>query len=104
MAAGRGRSASITLMRHAISHLAITGGMAASDGVIQQVLGHGIAAKLSQRLGEGMLNGLLTAPPGSRRHRCDAAIAIHGAARRSLASREGICCGSENGGRVFCSD
>ncbi|MCX7321346.1 MAG: DUF697 domain-containing protein, partial [Hyphomicrobiales bacterium] len=47
----------IALMRHAISHLAITGGMAASDSMIQQVLGHGIAAKLSQRLGEGILNG-----------------------------------------------
>lgn len=54
----------ITLMRHAISHLAITGGMAASDSMIQQVLGHGIAAKLSQRLGEGVLNGLLTARLG----------------------------------------
>ena len=28
------------------------------------MLGHGIAAKLSQRLGEGMLNGLLTARLG----------------------------------------
>lgn len=54
----------ITLMRHAVSHLAITGGMAASDSMIQQVLGHGIAAKLSQRLGEGILNGLLTARLG----------------------------------------
>src|SRR5947199_1179750 len=50
----------IRLMRHVIAHLAITGGMAASDGLVQQVLGHGIAAKLSQRLGEGVLNGLLT--------------------------------------------
>jgi putative membrane protein len=54
----------IRLMRHVIAHLAITGGMAASDSLIQQVLGHGIAAKLSQRLGEGMLNGLLTARLG----------------------------------------
>jgi putative membrane protein len=52
------------LMRHVIGHAAITGGMAASDGLIQQVLGHGIAAKLSQRLGEGVLNGLLTARLG----------------------------------------
>ena len=52
------------LMRHVIAHVAITGGMAASDGLIQQVLGHGIAAKLSQRLGEGVLNGLLTARLG----------------------------------------
>ena len=54
----------ISLLRHVIAHLAITGGMAASDSVIQQVLGHGIAAKLSQRLGEGVLNGLLTARLG----------------------------------------
>jgi putative membrane protein len=54
----------IALLRHAIGHLAITGGMAASDSMIQQVLGHGIAAKLSQRLGEGILNGLLTARLG----------------------------------------
>jgi len=54
----------IRLMRQVIAHLAITGGMAASDSIIQQVLGHGIAAKLSQRLGEGVLNGLLTARLG----------------------------------------
>jgi putative membrane protein len=54
----------ITLMRHAVSHLALTGGMAASDSLIQQVIGHGLAAKLSARLGEGVLNGLLTARLG----------------------------------------
>jgi putative membrane protein len=54
----------VRLMRHVIAHVAITGGMAASDGMIQQVLGHGLAAKLSQRLGEGILNGLLTARLG----------------------------------------
>ena len=52
------------LIRLAISHLAVTGGMAASDSLIQQVLGHGVAAKLSARLGEGVLNGLLTARLG----------------------------------------
>jgi putative membrane protein len=54
----------IRLMRHVIAHVAITGGMAASDSLVQQVLGHGLAAKLSQRLGEGVLNGLLTARLG----------------------------------------
>jgi putative membrane protein len=54
----------IALLRHVIAHVAITGGMAASDSLIQQVLGHGLAAKLSQRLGEGILNGLLTARLG----------------------------------------
>ncbi|MFH1346027.1 MAG: TIGR01620 family protein [Pseudomonadota bacterium] len=52
------------LMRQVIAHLAITGGMAMGDSLIQQMLGHGIAAKLSQRLGEGVLNGLLTARLG----------------------------------------
>jgi putative membrane protein len=54
----------IRLLRHVIAHLAITGGMAASDSLVQQMLGHGVAAKLSQRLGEGVLNGLLTARLG----------------------------------------
>jgi putative membrane protein len=52
------------LMRYAISHIALTGGMAASDSLIQQMLGHGLAAKLSAKLGEGVLNGLLTARLG----------------------------------------
>jgi putative membrane protein len=54
----------IKLMRHAVSHVALTGGMAASDSLIQQMIGHGVAAKLSARLGEGVLNGLLTARLG----------------------------------------
>jgi putative membrane protein len=54
----------LKLMRQAVSHLALTGGMAASDSLIQQVIGHGLAAKLSARLGEGVLNGLLTARLG----------------------------------------
>lgn len=52
------------LMRHVISHLALTGGMAIGDSIVQQVLGHGLAAKLSAKLGEGVLNGLLTARLG----------------------------------------
>jgi putative membrane protein len=51
----------IRLMREVIAHLVLTGGMAAGDSLIQQVMGHGIAAKVSVRLGEGVLNGLLTA-------------------------------------------
>ena len=59
-----GTLALLRLMRQAITHLALTGGMAASDSLIQQVIGHGLAAKLSARLGEGVLNGLLTARLG----------------------------------------
>jgi putative membrane protein len=54
----------IKLFRHVLAHLALTGGMAASDSLVQQLLGHGIAAKLSTRLGEGVINGLLTARLG----------------------------------------
>lgn len=54
----------IRLTRAAITHLAVTGGMAAGDSIIQQFLGHGIAARLSARLGEGVINGLLTARIG----------------------------------------
>jgi putative membrane protein len=54
----------IKLMRQTVTHLAVTGGMAAGDGLIQQMVGHGVAAKLSTRLGEGVLNGLLTARLG----------------------------------------
>jgi putative membrane protein len=54
----------IRLMREVIAHMVLTGGMAAGDSLIQQVLGHGIAAKVSVRLGEGVLNGLLTARLG----------------------------------------
>jgi putative membrane protein len=52
------------LVRLVVIHLAMTGGLATSDNLIQQMLGHGIAAKLSARLGEGVLNGLLTARLG----------------------------------------
>ena len=52
------------LFRQVLSHLAITGGIAVTDSVLQQVIGHGLAARLSARLGEGMLNGLLTARLG----------------------------------------
>jgi putative membrane protein len=54
----------LRLTRRAIGHLAITGGMAAGESLFQQVLGHGIAARISTRLGEGVINGILTARIG----------------------------------------
>lgn len=54
----------LRLARRAISHLAVTGGMAAGESLFQQVLGHGVAARLSTRLGEGVINGILTARIG----------------------------------------
>lgn len=54
----------LKLARSVGAHLAVTGGMALGDSLLQQVVGHGIAAKLSTRLGEGVLNGLLTTRVG----------------------------------------
>lgn len=59
-----GRLGLLRLMRDVIGHLAVTGSIAVGDGLAQQVLGHGLAAKLSKRLGEGVINGLLTARIG----------------------------------------
>ncbi|WP_075215615.1 YcjF family protein [Mongoliimonas terrestris] len=54
----------LSLTRHVVTHLAVTGGMAIGDGLVQQIVGHGLAARLSARLGEGVVNGLLTARVG----------------------------------------
>lgn len=54
----------IRLAQETVGHLAITGGMAAGDSIVQQLLGHGVAARLSARLGEGVVNGMLTARVG----------------------------------------
>jgi putative membrane protein len=54
----------LRLTRAAVTHLAVTGGIAAGDSLVQQILGHGLAARLSARLGEGVINGLLTARVG----------------------------------------
>lgn len=54
----------LRLARSVMAHLAITGGMAVGDSLVQQALGHGLAAKLSARLGEGVLNGLMSARIG----------------------------------------
>ncbi len=47
-----------------LSHLAITGGVALGDSVVQQLLGHSMAAKVSARLGEGLVNGLMSVRVG----------------------------------------
>ena len=38
--------------------------MAVGDSLLQQFVGHGIASRISARMGEGVLNGLLTARVG----------------------------------------
>jgi putative membrane protein len=51
----------LRLAKAAFNHLAVTGGMAVGDSLMQQVLGLGLAARISAKLGEGVLNGLMTA-------------------------------------------
>lgn len=54
----------VKLAKAVVAHLAVTGGMAAGDSFVNEMLGHGIAARLSARLGEGVINGLMTARVG----------------------------------------
>ena len=54
----------VRLIRHVLMQLVASGGLATSDSIVQQMLGHGIAVKFSARLGEGVLNGMLMARLG----------------------------------------
>ena len=54
----------IKLARSIGAHIAITGGMAVGDSLLQQFVGHGIASRISARMGEGVLNGMLTTRVG----------------------------------------
>ncbi|WP_338719811.1 TIGR01620 family protein [Devosia sp. XK-2] len=47
-----------------LAHLAVTGGLVLTDGIVEQLVGQGLAAKLSARLGEGVVNGLMTVRVG----------------------------------------
>lgn len=59
-----GTFGTVRLIRNVISHLAVTGTIAIGDSLIQQLVGHGLAARLSARLGEGVVNGLMTVRVG----------------------------------------
>ena len=64
MAAGRERSASSGWRADVLAHLAVTGSIAVGDSFVQQIVGHGLAARLSAKLGEGVVNGMMTARIG----------------------------------------
>lgn len=62
-----GRASGIGLWRlgmRVLGHLVVTGGMAVADSAFGQIIGTGMAARLSAKLGEGVLNGVLTARVG----------------------------------------
>lgn len=48
------------LARDVLAHLAVTGSLAAGDTLVQQLVGQGLAARLSAKLGEGVVNGMMT--------------------------------------------
>jgi putative membrane protein len=50
----------LRLLRLIAGHIALTGGIAFTDDLLQQVIGHGLTARLSRRLGEGLINGGFT--------------------------------------------
>jgi putative membrane protein len=52
------------LLKAVVSHLAVTGSIAVGDTLLQQFIGHGLAGRLSAKLGEGIVNGLMTARIG----------------------------------------
>ena len=52
------------LLKAVLSHLAVTGSIAVGDTILQQFVGHGLAGRLSTKLGEGVVNGLMTARIG----------------------------------------
>jgi putative membrane protein len=54
----------VRLARDVLAHLAVTGSLAAGDSLVQQLVGHGLAARLSAKLGEGVVNGMMTARIG----------------------------------------
>jgi putative membrane protein len=56
--------ATLRLGRMVITHLAVAGGLALSDTLMQQLLGKGLIGRLSARFGEGAVNGILTSRIG----------------------------------------
>lgn len=52
------------IARDVLAHLAVTGTVAFGDSLVQQLVGQGLAARLSARLGEGVVNGMMTARIG----------------------------------------
>jgi putative membrane protein len=56
--------ATMRLARMALTHLAIAGGLALSDNLMQHIIGKGLLGRLSARFGEGAINGIITSRIG----------------------------------------
>lgn len=55
---------SLRLGRMVITHLTLSGGVALTSDIVQQLMGQKLAAKISSKLGEGLFNGMMTARIG----------------------------------------
>jgi len=60
-----GFAGSVRLGRLVVTHIILTGGLALTDDLLHQFLGQDLVRRLSQRLGEGVFNGTLTARVGT---------------------------------------
>ncbi|MGH6817045.1 MAG: TIGR01620 family protein [Hyphomicrobiaceae bacterium] len=60
-----GFAGSLRLARLVIGHVAATGGIALTEDLLGQFLGQDLLRRLSRRLGEGTVNGILTARIGT---------------------------------------
>ncbi|WP_419912815.1 YcjF family protein [Hoeflea sp.] len=94
-----GTLGAIRLARDVVSHLAVTGSLALGDGVIQQLMGQGLASKLSARLGEGVVNGLMTARIGIAAMDLCRPLAFHSLKRPGIGEFVGDLTRQAAGGR-----
>jgi putative membrane protein len=91
--------ATVRLARMVVGHLAVTGGIALSDNLIQHVVGKGLLGRLSARFGEGTVNGILTARVGLAARDVCRPIPQEPSAKETLSSlmKELVSSGSESG-------
>lgn len=87
------------LFRKVLGHLAVTGVASIGDGLVQQVVGHGVASRLSARLGEGVLNGLMTARVGISAMEVCRPAPFHAVARPKLSAVLSNLTASKNNGK-----
>jgi putative membrane protein len=92
----------LKLARMVVSHLAVAGGLAMSDSLIQHVIGKGLIGRLSARLGEGAVNGILTARIGLAARDVCRPIPQPPEARETLSAliREIVSLGDKSAGAV----
>lgn len=74
----------LRLTRNVLAHLAVTGSMAMGDTLVHQIVGHGIAARLSAKLGEGVVNGMMTARVGIAAMSAIRPLAFHAVERPGM--------------------